>query len=253
MTGLLMHLSAPWQSWGAPSDFKVRPTHRHPTRSALTGLIAAALGRPREHPNEDLAALSYTIRIDRPGHREMDYQTIGGGYPREHTPPTADGKRRKEGTETMETERWYLADAAFTVAVTGPGPVTDRAAHALAAPVYAPYLGRRSCPPDTPILLRAHLDDAVAELFQAPLHTAPPRGADTIDVTFLHDTPPTPDPPSTTTVRDVPGPGPGRTFTERDLWETHHPLPAGLCAGRGTSWINALTTYLHPTPALDAS
>ncbi|MFE0136972.1 type I-E CRISPR-associated protein Cas5/CasD [Streptomyces sp. NPDC059037] len=247
MTGFLMHLSAPWQSWGAPADFKVRPTSRYPSRSGLTGLLASALGRPRDHQNEDLAALRYTIRVDRPGDREMDFHTIGGGYPRELTPPTANGTRKKAGEGTLLTERWYLADAAFTVAVTGPDDVTDLAALALAQPVFAPYLGRRSCPPDTPVLLRTGLADPTGELDRAPLHRQAPRGKDAIEVTFIHDTPPTPDAPATTTVRDVPGPD--RTFTTRDIWETRRTLPATLCAGLGTAWINALTTYTQPTYA----
>ncbi len=54
----------------------------------------------------------------------------------------------------MITERWYPADAAFTIAVTGPDDTAALAAHALTEPLFAPYLGRRSCPPDTPLLLR---------------------------------------------------------------------------------------------------
>lgn len=247
MTGFLMHLSAPLQSWGGPADFKVRPTSTSPTRSALTGLIASSLGRPRDHDNTDLAELRYTIRVDRPGHRQMDFHTIGGGYPRELTPPTADGKRKKLGEGTMVTERWYLADAAFTVAVTGPATTTDAAVRALSKPVFAPYLGRRSCPPDAPVLLHANLDDPVAELDRAPLHADRPRNQATIDVTFIYDTAPAPDQPATTTVRDCPGPG--RTFNTRDLWTTKRTLPASLCAGRGTQWLTALVNYIQTTAA----
>lgn len=95
--GLLLHLSGPLQSWGSDADFEVRSTYRWPTRSGLTGLLACCLGRPRDSDNTDLTELSYTIRVDRPGQREMDFHTIGGGYPRHLTPPTADGKFRKLG------------------------------------------------------------------------------------------------------------------------------------------------------------
>ncbi|MCX5395683.1 type I-E CRISPR-associated protein Cas5/CasD [Streptomyces sp. NBC_00102] len=251
MTGFVMHISAAQQSWGGPADFKVRPTHTAPTRSGLTGLLASALGRPRKHDNSDLAELRYVIRVDRPGHREMDFHTIGGGYHRELTAPTAAGTRKKDGEGTMLTERWYLADAAFTVAVTGPTHITALAAHALTEPVFAPYLGRRSCPPDSPLLLRTGLDDPVAELDRAPLHADPPPHAATIDVTFVHDTPRSPGLPATTTVRDVPSPG--RTFTTRDLWESRRTLPASLCAGRGTPWITALTAYAQPTALPETS
>ncbi|MGW3009215.1 type I-E CRISPR-associated protein Cas5/CasD [Streptomyces sp. NPDC001219] len=241
MPGLILHLSAPWQSWGAPTDHTVRPTHQYPTRSGLTGLIASALGRPRDFANTDLNQLTYTVRVDRAGHREMDFHTIGGGYPRAMTPATADGKRRKEGEGTLLTERWYLADAAFTVAATGPADVITLASEALAAPVYAPYLGRRSCPPDTPLLIRTTDNDPAAELHRMPLHANAPRGADTVTVKFIHETAPEPSAHPTATLRDIPGPG--RTWTSRDIWETHVNLPASLCAGAGTDWINALTSY----------
>ncbi|MGY5051888.1 hypothetical protein ACWDE0_40940 [Streptomyces sp. 900105755] len=95
------------------------------------------------------------------------------------------------------------------------------------------------------------LKDPVAELDHAPLHADQPRNTTTIDITFIHDTPPAPHLPPTATVRDIPAPG--RTFTTRDLWETQRPLPAGLCAGRGTLWLTALAIYTQTTAAQETS
>lgn len=246
MNGLLLHLSGPLQSWGNDADFDVRTTHRWPTRSALTGLLACALGRPRDSDNSDLAELGYTIRIDRPGQREMDFHTIGGGYARHLTPPTADGKFKKLGEGTILTERWYLTDAAFTVAVTGPPSVTHICGAALQRPKFGLSLGRRSCTPDTPILLRADVPDAVGELDRLPLHRLPSRGVPE-PVTFIYDTAPEPGATPDTEVRDRPGLR--RTFTRRPVWQRERLLPHAREAGRGTQWIDELTAYREAVAA----
>ncbi|GAA3857761.1 type I-E CRISPR-associated protein Cas5/CasD [Streptomyces sedi] len=238
MPGYLIHLSAPLQSAGTDADFEHRPTQLHPTRGLLTGLHASALGRPRTHLNPDLAHLTYTIRIDRPGQRLMDFHTIGGGRPRHQTVAKADGTRRAEGAGTILTERWYLADAAFTIAVTGPTPLINQLTHALDHPVYAPYLGRRSCPPDAPLRVTDITDDPVAELDHLPLHTEHPPPT----VTFIHETAPTPDAAPTATLRDDPDPTQHRAFNNRDIWHTHRTIPAPT-GGIGTDWIETLIAY----------
>lgn len=245
--GLLLHLSGPLQSWGSDADFEVRTTYRWPTRSGLTGLLACCLGRPRDSDNTDLTELSYTIRVDRPGQREMDFHTIGGGYPRHLTPPTADGKFRKLGEGTILTQRWYLTDAAFTVAVTGPAPTLLGCTQALQRPRFAPYLGRRSCVPDTPILIRSDVSDPVAELDRLPLHRIPARYGAREPVTFLYDAAPEPGALPDTEVRDQPGPH--RHFAGRPVWERQRPLPDADDAGRGTDWLTALTVYREAAAA----
>ncbi|HBL7018682.1 TPA: type I-E CRISPR-associated protein Cas5/CasD [Serratia marcescens] len=49
---LLFQLYAPMASWGAPAVGEVRHTDVIPTRSALLGLLAAALGIPRDNEDE---------------------------------------------------------------------------------------------------------------------------------------------------------------------------------------------------------
>ncbi|MFF7403035.1 type I-E CRISPR-associated protein Cas5/CasD [Streptomyces murinus] len=77
------------------------------------------MGRSRHHRLDDLA-LSVTVRADRPGTHLRDFHTVGGGLSRERTVVTADGKRRDSDTSTLTSTRWYLQDAAFTVALTLP-------------------------------------------------------------------------------------------------------------------------------------
>ncbi|WP_392900682.1 type I-E CRISPR-associated protein Cas5/CasD [Streptomyces sp. LN699] len=243
MSGLLLHLSGPVQSWGSEAEFEVRTTHRWPTRSGLTGLFACALGRPRGSANHDLGELRYTIRVDRPGQREMDFHTIGGGHPRHLTPPTAEGKFRKAGEGTILTERWYLTDAAFTVAVTGPARTTELVGSALRRPVFSLSLGRRSCTPDTPILLFDQVADPVADLDRLPIHRAALRRGPRQPVTFVYDTAPEPGALPDGEVRDTPAPGVRRGFTRRPVWERQRELPHAPDSGSGTQWINALTAY----------
>ncbi|WAL74515.1 type I-E CRISPR-associated protein Cas5/CasD [Kitasatospora sp. YST-16] len=243
MTGILLHLSSPMQSWGLQAEHHFHPTEKHPTRSGLIGLIASAMGRPDTHPNSDLRQLDFTIRVDRPGQREIDFHTIGGGLPAHLAVPRADGSPRTEGTATIVTERAYLCDAAFTVAVTGPAGTVADAARALARPVFAPYLGRRSCPPDVPVFLTA-CPDALDALDHLPLHRppSPPWDKEPRPVGFVHDTPPEPGAPPDRQLRDQPLPG--GQFTDRNIWYRTRTLPAPD-AGLGTAYLNALAHYLE--------
>ncbi|MFI5619014.1 type I-E CRISPR-associated protein Cas5/CasD [Streptomyces sp. NPDC051567] len=79
---LLLRLAAPLQSWGSVSRFSRRDSHSRPTKSAVIGLCAAALGRDRTDPIDDLAALEFGVRADHPGTPVRDYHSVGSGrYP----------------------------------------------------------------------------------------------------------------------------------------------------------------------------
>lgn len=257
-TGLLLHLSGPLQSWGERSRFNQRDTAPAPTRSGLIGLIAAALGRPRHQPLSDLAALRFTTRIDRPGTLLRDFHTVGGGMPRHLTVITAEGKRRSAETATLISDRYYLQDAAFTVAVTAPDPrlVAD-CAQALRAPTWPPYLGRRSCPPNAPLLIDT-VHDPIGHLIRLPLaRPAPPGDHETVPVEFRADTPFTADAWSNgantqddqvyTEIQDDPvsfNPD-NRQYRTRPVYRRHMNLPAQQCAGLGTAYLQSLTDYLQ--------
>ncbi|WP_369359764.1 type I-E CRISPR-associated protein Cas5/CasD [Streptomyces sp. cg2] len=191
--GLLLRLAGPLQSWGEHSHFNERDTAAFPTRSGVIGLLAAALGRRRGEPLDDLARLSLTVRVDRPGVLLSDLHTVGGGLPSKATVTTAEGKKRSGDTGTLLTHRAYLADAAFTLALTGGShdkALLARLATALDSPQWPLFLGRRSCPPEGPLLLGA-VDDALHHLVRLPLATDRTGSADTADtpVGFLSDRP----------------------------------------------------------------
>ncbi|WP_046499831.1 type I-E CRISPR-associated protein Cas5/CasD [Streptomyces odonnellii] len=222
MSGFLLQLGGPLQSWGEHSDFTDRDTVSHPTRSGLIGMIASAFGISRDQAVADwedgsapptgfgrLTRLRFTIRCDRPGTRLRDFHTVGGGYPAHRTVPTAKGGRRGAGMTTIVSHRGYLSDAVFTVAVTAPNAadLAAECAQALAAPRWPLHMGRRSCPPGALFLLRADVPDPVRELRAVPLarsRPGPVRPGDdepgepvespaTVTVRFTADTPFPPD------------------------------------------------------------
>ncbi|MFJ5547996.1 type I-E CRISPR-associated protein Cas5/CasD [Streptomyces sp. NPDC093225] len=137
MTSVLaLRLAGPLQSWGASARFARRTTETAPTKSGVTGLLAAALGRDRKADLTDLAALRFAVRIDQPGTRIRDFQTA------HHT----------DTDKAMPvSQRFYLADAVFVAAVAGDDALISTLHAAVRAPVYLPYLGRRSCPPQGPV------------------------------------------------------------------------------------------------------
>lgn len=144
MNVLLLRLSAPMQSWGVQSRFSVRDTGREPSKSGVLGLLCAALGRPRDEPIDDLAALRMGVRVDQEGTVEYDYQTAmevlkaGGG-----------------SKDTEPSRRYYLADARFLVGLEGDDlDLLIRLHDALHDPHWPLYLGRKAFVPGEPVWLK---------------------------------------------------------------------------------------------------
>ncbi|WP_432157531.1 type I-E CRISPR-associated protein Cas5/CasD [Streptomyces sp. bgisy153] len=153
-TGVLaLRLAGPLQAWGASSRFTRRTTEPAPTKSGVVGLLAAAAGIERGDDARlaPLAALRFGVRIDQPGTRIRDFHTA-------HHSDT--------GTSMPLSERFYLADAVFLAAVEGDHTLLTGLHHALRAPVYPPYLGRRSCPPSEPLDLALHEDTRLHDVLQ---------------------------------------------------------------------------------------
>ena len=75
MSTLLLRLKGPMQSWGVSSKFDTRTTERAPSKSAIIGMLACALGRRRNESIDDLNALRFGVRIDDEGKLMRDYHT----------------------------------------------------------------------------------------------------------------------------------------------------------------------------------
>ncbi|MFF2173238.1 type I-E CRISPR-associated protein Cas5/CasD [[Kitasatospora] papulosa] len=255
--GLLLRLAGPLQSWGTHSKYSRRDTARFPTRSGVVGMLAAGLGREREAPLNDLTALSMTVRVDRPGRVLSDYHTVGGGLPADEKVITVDGKRRSESKGTLVSKRQYLADAAFTLALTSDdAELLHLCAAALRDPHWPLFLGRRSCPPEGPMLLGT-VEDPLHHLVRLPLATKRPRrGPQPTD--FYSDRPLGVLPVNS----DAPDKGDGdhhsgevtdepgsfapleRQYLPRPLYRRAVHLPDATYAGFGTGYLEKLQTYI---------
>lgn len=132
MATLLLKLAGPLQSWGDASRFNLRRTREEPTKSGVLGLLAAADGRRRTDPIEDLLNLRFGVRTDQPGTILRDFQTEIDW---------------RTGKSKPLTHRYYLADAIFLAAVEGDDLLITALHEALLRPTFPLYLGRRACPP----------------------------------------------------------------------------------------------------------
>ena len=144
MATLLLRCVAPLQAWDTQSRFGVRTTGREPSKSGIVGLLCAALGRPRQEPVTDLAALNMAVRVDQEGSLLRDFHTAQNVL--------------KAGGGTKDTEvstRYYLSDAAFLVALAGDLALLQQLHAALRDPRWMLCLGRKSCPPSRPVYIPA--------------------------------------------------------------------------------------------------
>lgn len=226
---LLIRLEAPIQTWGNSTGNKHRTTAMRPTKSALVGLLANAQGRDYNDDVDDIAACTYAVRADRPGHLERDYRTAGGGsypaLPRDrhhglaadkpawlHRPQTANlpvknvaadkpapiaGATPPAGkANPKQIDDTYLVDASFLAAFTGDDTLIDQLAHALKHPARALFLGRKAQPPAAPLFagITNHTDPVDALSTDGEDNTSPRRiwyttTADNADSTVIYDQP----------------------------------------------------------------
>ncbi|MFE5773158.1 type I-E CRISPR-associated protein Cas5/CasD [Streptomyces sp. NPDC056485] len=235
---LLIRLAGPLQSWGDRSSFNRRETRPEPTKSGIIGLLAAAAGRARHAPLDDLASLALGIRIDQPGSILRDYHTVSDyrGQPLLSAAVTAKGRQKptSPAKHTHITQRFYLQDAVFLAAVQGPQGLIDTVEHAITHPAFPLALGRRSCAPAQPLCLGQRtgpLEDALrAEPWQAAPAVRKRWGRQNGDAAHI-DLPATIDDPAGDEARDdVPlsfAPQ-ARTFTTRRIRHTYLQAPTGL-------------------------
>ena len=158
---LVFRLYGPLASWGEVAVGELRTSAVHPTRSALLGLLAAALGlrRDAEREHGELArTLRFAVRVESAGVPLSDYHTTQVVAPRRgrvQATREAQLRGRRSDLETILSRRDYRCDALYTVAAwhegESPGRELPALARALERPVFPLYLGRKSCPPGLPL------------------------------------------------------------------------------------------------------
>lgn len=148
MYTLLLRLSGPMQSWGLQSRFEHRDTVLEPTKSGVIGLLCAALGRDRNEPIDDLAALRMGVRVDQEGQVRSDYQTA-----QRWKPGPERGRRQPVGTTL--SSRFYLADARFLAGFeSDDAGLLEEIDRSLRAPHWPLFLGRKAFPPGETVYLQ---------------------------------------------------------------------------------------------------
>ncbi len=155
---LLFRLAGPMAAFGDIAVGERRGIWGEPSKSAVLGLAAAALGLTREAQAEHLAlenGLGFAVRIDAPGRPLRDYHTAQA--------PRAGRNRRwrtrreelaeRDNLNTVLSERIYRVEARATVALWRKACNIELSAlaDALAGPHFVLSLGRKSCPPAEPL------------------------------------------------------------------------------------------------------
>ena len=158
---LIFHLWGPLSSWGTLAVGDIRPGQAHPTRSALLGLLAGALGlRREEHERHGQLArgLGLAVLVRRRGMPLTDFHTVE--VPRRKKNATYATRREElaaldEKDNPIVSRRDYRQDACYSIGAWQSGgedgALLQRLARALDSPGFVPCLGRKSCPPGFPL------------------------------------------------------------------------------------------------------
>lgn len=186
MEYLLFRLYGPLASWGEIAVGESRHTATYPGKSALLGLLAAALGIPRDDKNRQLSLIEgyqFAVKVISTGSLLRDYHTtqapdsVGNFVYRTRRDELVLGKER---LGTILSSREYRCDALSLVAVRAldGAPFSLRElCDALLKPKFHLYLGRKSCPLAAPLkpLVRSAkgFGQALDEYPFGPLYISP--------------------------------------------------------------------------------
>lgn len=175
---LVFQLYGPLAAWGDIAVGETRPSALTPTKSAILGLVAAALGlrRPDTADNEAdrqawedaHAALAdgygLAVKVECPGLPLSDYHTAevpkGKGYSTRRDEIQEVQRLKRSGVQfkgTILSRREYRQDAFCAIALwarAAPPYDLNALREHLLAPVFPLYLGRKSCPLALPLAPR---------------------------------------------------------------------------------------------------
>ena len=155
---IVFTLAAPMGAFGDLAGHEWRSSGVWPARSAILGLVGAALGVRRDDTSaqEALAGWRVAVSVLSRGVAFRDFHTV-------QAVSTARIKRpvtRREALGALGstdnpliTRRDYRTDCAFGVALWG-GTLVAEIREALVRPRFTPYLGRKGCPLSAPMAPR---------------------------------------------------------------------------------------------------
>ncbi len=155
---LVFHIYGPMSSFGDTAVGEYRPTFSHPSKSAILGLVAGSLGIKRTDESRLLVLsgqLGFGVLVLSPGTLLRDYHTTQ--VPSQVTIKKGPAFTRKDelrykDQNTILSTRDYRSDAAYRIALWARDDSVNlvEIQKALNAPVFTPYLGRKSCPSAIP-------------------------------------------------------------------------------------------------------
>ncbi len=166
---LVFLLAAPMASFGSYAGHERRGSGVVPLRSAVLGLVGAALGIERSDMEGQAALRAYAVAAQsfRDSRPLRDYHTV-------ETAPTAKARRpatRREalaraglGVNTIVTKRDYRSDVLIGVTLWGRGQWSlSELAASFRQPHFPLYLGRKSCPLANPVNAKILMKEGPAE------------------------------------------------------------------------------------------
>lgn len=162
---LVLRLEGPLQSWGTDSQYNRRATGTMPSKSAVLGLMCAAMGLERGSGEEQTLLVQFAdipmlaVHVPRTSGsrpplklgRMIDFHTVQG--------------TRKAGKGLKDchiTRRHYLEDGSFRVFFNGEKKLLEHVGAALRNPVWGLWLGRKCCLPSAPVFAGIFPDEAKA-------------------------------------------------------------------------------------------
>lgn len=160
MDYLVFQLYGAMASWGEPAVGGNRPTSSVPSRSAILGLMASALGIKREC-EEELQALQHSVVIAvkqyAPGTVIADFHTVQvPSSIRNVTHRNRRSELQEKKLNTILSRREYCCDGLWVIAIS----LSEKASEsitlkiiedALKKPKFMLYMGRKSCPLANPL------------------------------------------------------------------------------------------------------
>jgi CRISPR system Cascade subunit CasD len=218
---LMFQLYGPMAAWGDIAVGEMRPSSAHPSKSAVLGLVAAALGikREQEEIHRKLSdGYCFAVLVKRAGVPLSDYHTV-------QVPPSGTGRNRRvfatrrdeiialsrDDLKTILSKRDYRMDASYIVALrqnNGAPFDLKEIGDKLSAPNYTLYLGRKSCPLALPLQPQIVVAATLHEAF---------RNARFINLEELHSLPTADKPALYWEEGTEPGIEPQHVFERRDI------------------------------------
>ncbi len=167
MKYLLFRVYGPMSSWGDIAVGEIRPSFAHPTKSAVLGLVAGAIGirRDEEEKHRFLAeGIGFAVQVESMGYPLSDYHTAQVPSGREsYCTRQQELSGEKSELNTILSTRDYRTDGIYIIVLwqrkQGEWDIGQIKAK-LEQPEFVPYLGRKSCPAALPF--EAQVVDAVS-------------------------------------------------------------------------------------------